>query len=68
MATKLITTTCPKCKTQGCAMISLLETATTVRQVVFDACTKCGTKTTDYQEFQRDKTPEELVTKAKRRK
>ena len=41
-----IETTCPNCGNKGTAFI----TRTSVRKIVFDACNKCGTKTTKEKE------------------
>ena len=39
-------TICPNCGNKGTAFI----TRTAVRKIVFDACNKCGTKTTKEEE------------------
>ena len=41
-----IETICPNCGYKGTAFIK----RTTVRKIVFDACNKCGTKTTKEEE------------------
>ena len=40
---------CPNCGNKGTAFITRI-TRTTVRKIVFDACNKCGTKTTKEEE------------------